>query len=54
MALQWILVHCEITQNEKAETLAKIHGEGGQPQDYISYEEKVMVIKRLMMCRQRI
>jgi len=54
MALQWILVHCETTQNEKAETLAKVHGEGDQPQDYISYEEKVMVIKRLMMCRQRI
>ncbi len=44
MSLQWILAHCVVPGNEKADKLAKLGAKGDQPHHSVTHEEKVTVI----------
>ncbi|XP_053398106.1 uncharacterized protein LOC128556593 [Mercenaria mercenaria] len=47
VSLQWIPAHCGVPGNENADKLAKLGATDNQPQNAITHEEKVTMIKAL-------
>ncbi|XP_045161045.2 uncharacterized protein LOC123525949 [Mercenaria mercenaria] len=47
VSLQWIPAHCGVPGNENADRLAKLGATDNQPQNAITHEEKVTMIKAL-------
>ena len=52
MALQWIPTQCRVPGNEQADTLAKQCVQTEQPVANVSYHEKAIITKALMMLSQ--
>jgi len=52
MALQWIHAKCGVRGNEQTYTLAKQGAETEQPVANVSYQEKAIITKVLMMPSQ--
>ena len=52
VALQWIPTQCRVPGNEQANTLAKQCVQTEQPVANVSYQEKAIITKALMMLSQ--